>query len=147
MTVCPHDNVSLTQTPSDGMRVHERALTMCQWLLVKCSGRLYGDTDRHHYTLSCFHSPPMKCHSVFSVLCLGCALSVLLHFSFSHFARSLSSALILPPVFVFICLSSCPSFTLTISSPCLSLSPPHIPLPLFLLYSILPQMISDANDS
>lgn len=61
---------------------------------------LGSDTDRHHYTFSCFHSPSMKCHSVFSVLllCLGCALSVVLHFSFSHFARSLSFTLHFPPI-------------------------------------------------
>lgn len=64
--------------------------------------RLYSDTDRHHYTLSCFPSPSMKCHSELSVLslCHGCALSFSPHFSFSRFAWSLSFTLHFPQICV-----------------------------------------------
>lgn len=51
------------------------------WEHVTLSERLNGDTDRHHYTLSCFHSLSMKCHSVFIVLSLCLGWAVLLHFT------------------------------------------------------------------
>lgn len=101
---------------------------------------LGSDTDRHHYTFSCFHSPSMKCHSVFSVLllCLGCALSVVLHFSFSHFARSLSFTLHFPPICFHL---TALSFSTSLFLYSLSLSPfpiPPFPIPLSVLYLLLP---------
>lgn len=90
--------------------------------------RLYSDTDRHHYTFSCFHSPSMKCHFLFGVLslCLGCALFFLLHVSFSHFAQSLSFTLFFH-IFVLnshalsfsplTASSSCPLFKISVSNP------------------------------
>lgn len=80
----------------------DRARSVCQCSVVTLSERLCRCTDRRHYTLPCFLSPLMKCHSVLSVLslCLGCSLSFPQHFSISHIAWSLSFILNWPHICV-----------------------------------------------
>lgn len=128
-------NFTLTQTHSvvtESLKGLEQNLCPC--LPVTLSERLYSDTDRHYYTLSCFHSLSMKCHSIFNVLslCLGsialqlfrlCSVT-LLHSPFCPYLSSFLCPLISHP--------HC--YTLTIFLPCLSLSPFYNPC-LFALLS------------
>lgn len=78
---------------------------MCRCLLVRVSERLHSDTDRHHYTLSCFFSPSARCHSVFSLFIfpwLGCLSA--LQFSPTLLGHHLSLSIF--HIFVSISLSS-----------------------------------------
>lgn len=83
------------------MWVLERALKMYQCLLVTLVEGSYSDTDRHHYTLSCFYSPSMKCHSVsfrfaLAVLspfsCTSVCLTLLSHYLLLSISPYLSSS-------------------------------------------------------
>lgn len=92
-------------------------------LLVTLSERLYSDTDRHYYTLSCFHFPSMKCHSIFNVPS-RCFSSIALQFFRLCLVTLFLLSILL--IFVFISLPSyfpASPFTLAIFLPCLSLSP------------------------